>query len=142
MLTLLALLAAAAQAQPAAEPNGRALFENHCTSCHASGDERIPTVDELRARTPEEIVTALTSGAMQLQGGELNAAQKRAVAEYLAGRIVGVAQTADKGRCTSAPPFDPSAAAITWGGWGPEPNNTRFQTTQRAGLTADQVPKL
>ena len=142
MLTILALLAAAVQAQPAAEPNGRALFENHCTSCHASGDERIPTVDELRARTPEAIVTALTSGAMQVQGGELNAAQKRAVAEYLAGRIVGVAQTPDKGRCTAAPPFDPSAAAVAWGGWGPEPNNARFQSAQRAGLTADQVPKL
>ena len=89
MIPVLALLAATAQAQPAAEPNGRALFENHCTSCHASGDERIPTVEELRARTPEAIVTALTSGAMQVQGGELNAAEKRAVAEYLAGRIVG-----------------------------------------------------
>ncbi len=142
MIPVLALLAATAQAQPAAEPNGRALFENHCTSCHASNDQRIPTVEELRARTPEAIVTALTSGAMQVQGGELNAAEKRAVAEYLAGRIVGVAQTPDKGRCTAAPPFDASAAAVAWGGWGPEPNNTRFQSAQRAGLTADQVPKL
>src|SRR6185503_6706648 len=105
MLTILALLAAAAGAQPAAEPNGRALFEKHCTTCHASGDQRTPTVDDLRARTPEAIVTALTSGAMQLQGGELDAAGKRAVAEYLAGRIAGVAQTPDKGRCTAAPPF-------------------------------------
>jgi polyvinyl alcohol dehydrogenase (cytochrome) len=79
---------------------------------------------------------------MQVQGGELNAAEKRAVAEYLAGRIVGAAQTPDKGRCTAAPPFDASAAAVAWGGWGPEPNNTRFQSVQRAGLTADQVPKL
>ncbi len=31
---------------------------------------------------------------------------------------------------------------MTWGGWGPEPNNARFQSAQRAGLTADQVPKL
>src|SRR5687768_4965438 len=98
MLTVLALLAAAAQAQPSAEPNGRALFEKHCTSCHASGDQRTPTVDELRARTPEAIVTAMTSGAMQVQAADMNAAEKRAVAEYLAGRIVGLAQTPDKGR--------------------------------------------
>ena len=140
MLTLLALLAAAAQAQPAAD--GRALFTKHCTSCHASNDQRIPTVDELRARTPEAIITALTSGSMQVQGGELNAAEKRAVAEYLAGRIVGLAQTPDQGRCTGAPAFDASAAAVTWGGWGPEPSNARFQAAERAGLTADQVPKL
>jgi mono/diheme cytochrome c family protein len=114
MLTLLALLAATPAAQPAAEPNGRALFEKHCNTCHASGDERTPTVDQLRARTPEAIVTALTSGAMQVQGGELNPAAKRAVAEYLAGRIAGVAQTPDKGRCTAAPPFDPSPASVAW----------------------------
>ena len=137
--SLLALLLAA---QPAAEPNGRALFESHCTSCHASNDQRIPTVDELRARTPEAIISALTSGAMQVQGGELSAAEKRAVAEYLAGRIVALATPSDTGKCTAAPPFDASAAAVTWGGWGPERDNTRFQSAERAGLTADQVPKL
>lgn len=141
MFTVLALLLTA-QAPQAAEPNGRALFENHCTSCHASNDQRTPTVEELRARTPEAILTALTSGAMQVQGGELSALEKRAVAEYLAGRIVGLAQTSDKGRCTAAPAFDASSAAVTWGGWGPEPSNARFQAGQRAGLTADQVPKL
>src|SRR5436190_10922311 len=142
MLTLLALLAAAAQVQPAAEPNGRAVFESHCTSCHASNDQRIPTVDELRARAPEAIVTALTSGPMQVQGGESNAAEKRAVAEYLAGRIVALAPPSEIGRCTEAPPFDASAAAVAWGGWGPERDNTRFQSAERAGLSADQVPKL
>src|SRR5688500_6582130 len=138
MFTLLALLLTA---QPA-EPNGRALFEKHCTSCHASGDQRTPTVEELRARTPDAVLTALPSGAMQVQAAELNGAEKRAVAECLAGRIVGLAQTSDKGRCTAVPPFDASSAAVTWGGWGPEPSNARFQAAQRAGLTADQVPKL
>ena len=137
--SLLALLVAA---QPAAEPNGRALFESHCTSCHASNDQRIPTVDELRARTPEAIISALTSGAMQVQGGELSAAEKRAVAEYLAGRIVALATPSDTGKCTAAPPFDASAAAVTWGGWGPKGDNTRFQSAERARLTAGQVPKL
>jgi polyvinyl alcohol dehydrogenase (cytochrome) len=140
MLTVLALLLTAQPPQP--EPNGRALFEKQCVSCHASGDQRIPTVDELRMRTPEAIISALTNGAMQVQGAELSPAGRRAVAEYLAGRIVGLAPAPEQGRCTSAPPFDPSPAAVAWGGWGPEPDNTRFQSAQRAGLTADQVPKL
>ena len=141
MITVLTLLLTA-QAPQAAEPNGRALFDNHCTTCHASNDQRIPTIAELRARTPESIVTALTSGTMQQQGGPLSAAEKRAVAEFLAGRIVGLATASDKGRCTAPPAFDASAAAVAWGGWGPEPDNTRFQSAARAGLTADQVPKL
>jgi polyvinyl alcohol dehydrogenase (cytochrome) len=139
MITILALFLTAQAPQTA---NGRALFEAHCTSCHASNDQRIPTVEELRARTPEAIISALTSGAMQVQGGELSAAEKRAVAEYLAGRIVGLAPQPDKGRCTAAPPFDLSPASVAWGGWGPEPDNTRFQSAQRAGLTASQVPNL
>ena len=112
-------------------PTAARCSRSHCTSCHASNDQRIPTVDELRARTPEAIISALTSGAMQVQGGELSAAEKRAVAEYLAGRIVALATPSDTGKCTAAPPFDASAAAVTWGGWGPEADNTRFQSAER-----------
>jgi polyvinyl alcohol dehydrogenase (cytochrome) len=138
MITVLALFLTAQQ--PAPQPDGRALFENHCTACHAATDQRIPSIAELRARSPESIVTALTTGAMQQQGGELSAAEKRAVAEYLAGRIVGPATGAETGRCPSAPPFD--AKAVLWGGWSPDHRNLRFQPAAQAGLTAEQTPKL
>jgi polyvinyl alcohol dehydrogenase (cytochrome) len=141
MLMAVALLAATAQAPEAAAPNGRALFENHCTSCHGSDDPRIPTIAELRDRTPEAIVAALTTGAMRLQGGELSDVEKRAVAGYLAGKIIGPAAPAAEGRCAAPGVFDASAGA-RWTGWSPDQANTRLQPGTQAGLTADQVPKL
>jgi polyvinyl alcohol dehydrogenase (cytochrome) len=141
MLIILALVASTAQA-PAAQPaSGRALFENHCTACHASNDPRIPSIAELRERTPQAIVAALTTGAMRLQGGELTDDEKRAVAEYLAGRITGPVEVKGTGACASAAAFDP-ASGPRWTGWGPDHTNTRFQPAAHAGLTADQVPKL
>jgi len=53
----------------------------------------------------------------------------------------GFAQT-PTGRCASSPArFDLSRGA-QWNGWGPGLTNTRFQSAQHAGLTAEQVPKL
>ena len=73
-------------------PNGQALFENTCATCHtAAGDARTPAMAALRQRSPEDIVTALTTGAMREQGADLQAAERRAIAEFLAGRPIGSA---------------------------------------------------
>jgi polyvinyl alcohol dehydrogenase (cytochrome) len=137
VLILTALLAAQ---QPPPPLDGRALFEKHCTSCHASNDPRIPTVEELRERPPQSIVNALTTGAMRLQGSELSEAERRAIAEYLAGKIVGVAPASASGACV-ARAFDPSQGP-QWSGWSPDATNTRLQPAAQAGLTAADVPKL
>src|SRR5438132_10935877 len=110
---LLTILFALAQA-----PNGQALFENKCSTCHtAAGDARTPSMAALRQRPPQTIVDALTTGPMREQGSELRDAEKGAIAEYLAGRPIGAAappagaaasSAPMTGRCTSPPPFDPS----------------------------------
>src|SRR5262245_19212579 len=101
---ILMLAVALAQA-----PNGQTLFENTCATCHtAAGDARTPSLAALRQRTPEEIVAALTTGAMREQGADLREAERRAIAEYLAGRAIGSGAPATAGRCSSPPPFDPS----------------------------------
>src|SRR5882672_6263565 len=64
-------------------PNGATLFDNHCASCHAGADMRVPSVAALRQRTPDAIVAALVSGVMRQQGAELSDAERRAVAEFL-----------------------------------------------------------
>src|SRR5262249_42982901 len=64
------------------------------------------------------------------------------IALYLAGKPFGQdtgAKTATA-CANSKAPF--SSAGASWNGWGPELNNARFQTADRAGLTADQVPRL
>src|SRR5438874_12814566 len=93
-----------------APPTGATLFETNCASCHtAAPDGRTPSVASLRQRSPDAIVEALTNGSMREQGAALRDAEKRAIAEFLAGRPMGSAATAiatspSAGPCTATPP--------------------------------------
>src|SRR5207247_1662301 len=137
--TLAIVLAAAQQA-----PDGAVIFARDCASCHDGADgSRAPKPDVLRQRSPEAILSALTAGGMRPQGGRLSGAERRAVAEYLAGRAPGGDLTgASTGRCTSTPPLPDPDASPSWLGWSPSPSNTRFQPAKQAGLTAEDVPRL
>ena len=88
-------------------PDGAAVFQRECAICHTGApDTRAPSPDTLRRRSPEAILTALTAGGMRPQGGRLTGAERRAVAEYITGRVLGGDATgATVGRCTTTPPF-------------------------------------
>jgi len=125
-------------------PDGAAIFARDCATCHdgATGS-RAPSPDILKRRSPEAILSALTAGGMRPQGGRLSGAQRRAVAEYLSGRALGGDILGAKiGRCTSSPPLPNPASSPAWLGWSPSVTNTRFQSANDAGITAEQVPKL
>jgi len=80
---------------------------------------------------------------MRPQGGRLTGAERRAVAEYLTGRVLGGDVTgASVGRCSTEAPLIVAPGTPTWSGWSPESTNTRFQSAQQAGLTDQTVPKL
>ena len=132
---------ALAQAGQLGAATGRALVERHCASCHAGDDPRVPTLAELRQRTPQAILTALTAGAMREQGSALTEAERLTVAEFLAGRVVGRADPPATARCATPPAFD-TASRAQWAGWSPDTANTRFQPAAPAGLTAADVPRL
>jgi polyvinyl alcohol dehydrogenase (cytochrome) len=138
--------AAAAQA-----PDGGAIFARECSTCHnGAAESRTPHPDLLRQRSPEAILSALTAGGMRPQGGRLSGAERRAVAEYLSGRALGGdVSGAVMGRCGTGvpalgvrPPPSEASGAGPWGGWAPDIANTRLQTTERAGLSAADVPRL
>src|SRR5258708_17846187 len=90
-------------------PDPAALFTQSCAMCHEGGaDSRAPGVEALRQRTPEAIVAALVSGAMRIQGSRLGGAERRALAEYLAGRKISVdVAGAAGGRCAGPTHFTP-----------------------------------
>jgi polyvinyl alcohol dehydrogenase (cytochrome) len=131
-------------AQAPEPPDGRAIFARNCASCHDGADgSRAPSPEMLKRRSPEAILSALTAGGMRPQGGRLSGAERRAVAEHLSGRALGSDMTGARiGRCTSSPPLGDPASSPAWNGWSPSVTNTRFQTAQEAGLTADRVPRL
>ena len=137
---LLAASPAAAQA-----PDGAAVFQRSCVSCHSgAADSRAPAREALRGRSPQSIVESLVTGAMRVQGARLSGAERRAVAEFLSGTsIAGDVRGAGTGRCTTADaPAADRARAPRWSGWSPSSGNARFQSAPDAGLTAAEVPKL
>ena len=131
-----------AQAQA---PDGAAVFQTACASCHAqpAADSRAPNLEALHQFAPETILTALTTGNMFRQGSALTDADRRAVAAFLGGRPVG-APTAPStiGRCTSpAPPLSGRVVGGGWNGWGGSVANTRYQP-DAAKLSSSTVPQL
>jgi polyvinyl alcohol dehydrogenase (cytochrome) len=141
----IAALAAIVRAGAAQGDNaGAVIFLRDCVSCHDGAQgSRAPSLEVLRRRSPEAILSALTAGGMRPQGARLTGGERRAVAEYVSGKPPGGDITgASKGRCASPPQLSSVASSPGWTGWSPSLVNTRFQAGAQAGLTADDVPKL
>jgi polyvinyl alcohol dehydrogenase (cytochrome) len=155
VLNLLAL--GAAQAQSAAvKSQGQAVFKRVCSVCHlslvptagkapATADARAVPVELLHRYPPEAILTALTTGKMQAQGSTLTDPERKAVAQFVAGRPFGPVQqaalTAGK-LCEKQVPMSDPATMPHWSGWGNGLENTRFQDKAAGGLTAADLPHL
>jgi polyvinyl alcohol dehydrogenase (cytochrome) len=146
-----------AQAQSAAvKAQGQAVFQRLCGVCHlslvpvagkppATPDARAVPVEMLRRFPPEAILTALTTGKMQAQGATLSDAERKSVAQFIAGRPFGPvhtdAVTAGK-LCEKQVPMGDPKTTPGWSGWGNGLENTRFQDQARGGLTAADLPHL
>ena len=131
-------------AEEAQVPDGAALFEAHCAACHlADVVPRALAIDNMRALPPAAVVGALTDGAMQAQGVELSAAERRAVAEFITGRRAAPEARSVAGGCAAPPSEWPGMdGGPAWNGWGVDVTNRRFQPAAQAGLAAGDVPRL
>src|SRR5215471_18894789 len=70
-------------------PSGERVFAARCATCHnGQPDSRAPSLDALKARTPQAVLDALVNGAMRVQGAQMNGVDRRAVAEYVTGKSV------------------------------------------------------
>jgi polyvinyl alcohol dehydrogenase (cytochrome) len=126
---------------------GIGTFQTHCMGCHGNPNvPQAPAPDVIRQMPPERIYDALTTGLMKPQGDQLTDDQRKMLATFLSGRPLGSLKQGDAkdmpNHCASNPPLlDPSRSA-EWNGWSPDGVNSRFQSANGAGLTADQVPQL
>jgi polyvinyl alcohol dehydrogenase (cytochrome) len=146
-----------AQAQSAAvKAQGQAVFQRLCSLCHlslvptagkapATPDARAVPVELMKRYPPEAILTALTTGKMQAQGATLTDDERKAVAQFIAGRPFGPVQTAaiTAGQmCAKQVPMRDPATTSNWSGWGNGLDNARFQDLAAGGLTAADLPHL
>ena len=133
-------------------PEDESLFNTQCAPCHAatpapqgSPNEKAPTRAQLREFPAEAVLAALTGGKMQLQGGLLNDAQQRLMAEFVTGKRLG-AVSAGKvevvNKCTFERAMGDPARIAGWNGHGNGPAATRFQDARTGGITAADLPRL
>jgi len=134
----------AARPSGAQSADGAQIFTQRCVTCHTGAvDARAPSLDVLRARTPQSVVESLVTGAMRAQGSRMSGLERRAVAEYVTAKPMGGdVSGAATGRCAAPSRYRADAHAARWTGWSPTTSNTRFQTADQAGLTAADVPRL
>ena len=132
------------------QQDGATLYVRLCAGCHESrsGDLRAPGRSAMMKMPAEEILRAMESGTMAPFARERSAAERRAIAEYAAGKPLGDKGAAQKAfdasicgeNATSG--FDRPLTGPRWNGWGVDLTNSRFQPAKMAGLTKAQIPRL
>lgn len=121
-----------------AAPDGADLYTKNCAVCH----EALPPLQNrvaMKEMQPLYIMRALNTGAMRKLGASLSAADSTAIAEWITEKKLNL-DVAKAGTCPGHAPS--SFAGPQWNGWGVDLENSRFQTAQAAGLSADQIPQL
>jgi len=146
----LALVLGACQARAETDPvptpkgdqPGAALYAQRCAQCHDHPADRIPPRTFLTiVKTPEQVVTALTSGVMQPMAAGLDADQIRSLASFITGKEPGASKDPDPKANLCAKSAEPIAfGPRDWTSWGHNFGNSRFQG--EAGFAAADVPKL
>jgi polyvinyl alcohol dehydrogenase (cytochrome) len=131
-----------AQSRPAAvEPAGDAVYTAHCASCHDQVGARIPTREALAQMSPARILRTLDFGLMMSIAYPLERGEREAVAAFL-GKGRDDTAPAPTALCSPDTRIMAGASQASWTGWGPARDNARFQTAERAGLRAADVPRL
>ena len=133
-------------AAPVAGADGAKVYEQRCASCHNGQVARAPKFELLKVRSPESILDALENGVMKFIGLAMSDPDRKAVAEYVAGKpITGedVLKDTTANMCPQAPgEFTVSEKDPQWNGWGVTLDNARFQSAENAGLKPEQIPNL
>lgn len=122
-------------------PDGRALWKARCAACHDNTrtESRIPNREQLAARLPEAITSALFDGAMIGQASGLTIDEGRAIARFVTAKAFSVASDVPMPKC-DAPAKKISLAAGDWNGWSVGSDNSRYQA--KPGLSANDIPRL
>ena len=132
-----------AQTEQVAPHPGAGPYARACAQCHEGGVAKAPHKTFLQMMPADGLLLAMEQGIMQAQSAGLDAAERRAVAEYLAGVSLDtvVARAAAPMCMGPARAFDlrrPPAKA----GWGVSRENQRHIPAEVAQLAASDLPKL
>jgi len=127
----------------AQQSEGMRIFLESCAECHSSAQSgRTPSVFSLSSLSPRAIVSALENGVMQPEGAALSHEQKIMVSEALTNRSYSKSELPETAFCSEPNQEAFNIKSLSWMGFGGNLEGTGFQSNDRAGLTASEIPSL
>ncbi len=121
---------------------GRPIYEAACASCHEGAVQKAPHREMIGLMTPEAILVTLETGIMREEAAGLSDADRKLVAEFLAGVELGTVTAAKLPACEGQlPPLDFEAEPPLTN-WGLALTNTRHIDEASAALSPDQLATL
>jgi len=142
VFALFVWLIAAASPPRAADVSGSDVYKSHCAACHDQPEAtRAPSRDALQKLPATHILKTLDFGLMMGIAYPLKRDEREAVAKFL-GTSEAEAPLPASAFCPTGQHPLSGAAAGNWNGWSPSSTNSRYQTSDQAGLTAAQVSHL
>src|SRR5262245_56686800 len=132
------LLSVSAHAAP---QSGDEVYKKRCSGCHDQVTPRIPHREALQKMPSARILRALDSGAMMAIAFVMSRDERLAVASYL-GTDAVIPGPPSSVFCNDRTVRITTNSTSGWNGWSPGVSNTRFQPSEVAGLTIDQVKRL
>lgn len=136
-------VAALALSLPVHAQVGQEIYEANCAVCHEAGLDRAPDRATLDLMAPDRILYALERGVMVSMAVTLSTDQRRNVSEFLAGESLASFTRVPpaSARCQNPGPYQPGRP--DWQGWGGNGlGNARYQSWQKAGISAAEVGRL
>ena len=128
------------------EIDGEQLYGRYCAHCHEGQVKRAPHRDVMSRLPAEMVLHSLEVGKMRVQGWIRTSGEKRAMSEWITGKKLPPPSDEEAtvaGFCEETPgTFSIEDGAPQWNGWGVDVFNTRYQSAEQAGISADQVPEL
>lgn len=122
---------------------GSSVYASSCAACHDGGLGHAPSIGAIATLTPENVLHALTDGAMKQQAAALSDDEKSAVAQAVTNRMLGTTQAAAPLLMCSgnSAQFDRSQPPA-FNGWGLNADNSHSIPTDVAGISRDNVSRL
>jgi polyvinyl alcohol dehydrogenase (cytochrome) len=131
----------ACAAQNAPPVSGADVYQKRCAGCHDQVSSRAPSRDVLQKMSSARILRTLDFGLMMAIAYPLKREEREAVANFL-GTKTEESPLPASAFCSAKIPILSGLPTDTWAGWSPSPSNTRLQTAEHAGLTAEKVGRL
>ena len=123
--------------------DGEKVYQQHCAQCHEGQVPRAPHRDVLSKLPANLVLQSLSVGKMRMEGWLRTLEEREALSEWITGKKLKDTDDMIGGWCADAPgEFAIEEGAPQWNGWGVDNANSRSQSAEHAGISADQVPNL